>query len=451
MILGRDWLDMCHRASKEVQRQDIEFKTLQDSKLAENHIVICGMVENIRHFVMPLRAEHLIDPSPIVILHDEELTSKQWQQLRYFTEIYFVKGSPLNESSYDRVNIMKAKQVVILTPNANKLHRKAEAPSDKKGHSRSEEFGMSKDEETLRDAKTIFKYNIIKKKNPKVKVVTELIAQDNIAFLMDNPLLYNLMKKYEYDQTPTFASGEVYLSSLMDSLICQAYYNPALPTVLKQLVVGENKKSKKRKGGWLNSGGFSSINELLGSNRLIADGDFSNIKTSNLYHLPVPDEFVDMPYSKLFSFLAKKRHIIPLGLYRTETVSYSSLDEDQNKATMRRRTIKSFVGAQSSFIDEGSEIRYVVTNPSKDLVIRATDVVFVLAQADPRHQAEWSLLEVDKGSVSQDPLDKQETMQPDKNNREEELLFSNETYKPQATGDEEDQAEVKGQNDHAQA
>ena len=92
---------------------------------------------------------------------------------------------------------------------------------------------MSKDEETLLDAKTIFKYNIIKKKNPKVKVVTELISQDNIAFLLDNPLLYNLMNKYEYDQTPTFASGEVYLSSLMDSLICQAYYNPALPTVLR--------------------------------------------------------------------------------------------------------------------------------------------------------------------------------------------------------------------------
>ena len=54
------------------------------------------------------------------------------------------------------------------------------------------------------------------------------------------------MKKYEYDQTPTFASGEVYLSSLMDSLLCQAYYNPALPTVLKQLIVGENKKKKKR-------------------------------------------------------------------------------------------------------------------------------------------------------------------------------------------------------------
>lgn len=36
------------------------------------------MVENIRHFVMPLRADHLREPAPIVILHDEPPTIKQW-------------------------------------------------------------------------------------------------------------------------------------------------------------------------------------------------------------------------------------------------------------------------------------------------------------------------------------------------------------------------------------
>jgi hypothetical protein len=49
---------------------------MYDSMLAENHIVICGMVENIKHFVLPLRAEHCLEPSPIVILHDELPTAK---------------------------------------------------------------------------------------------------------------------------------------------------------------------------------------------------------------------------------------------------------------------------------------------------------------------------------------------------------------------------------------
>lgn len=69
-------------------------------------------------------------------------------------------------------------------------------------------------------------------------------------------------------KTPTFASGEIYFSSVIDSLICQAYYNSSLITVLNQLLVGNiNQPSNKKKD------------------------DFSEIKTSNLYHLPVPRAF----------------------------------------------------------------------------------------------------------------------------------------------------------------
>jgi hypothetical protein len=105
------------------------------------------MVENIKHFVMPLRAEHLLDPSPIVILHDEELTAKQWQQLSYFTQIYYVRGSPLNESSYDRVNIMKAKQVVILTSSVSSKFSQSMSQRENEGGKMMEEEGELKTEE----------------------------------------------------------------------------------------------------------------------------------------------------------------------------------------------------------------------------------------------------------------------------------------------------------------
>lgn len=54
-----DWLTMCRLAPKPVAKEDIFFQTMEDSKLAENHIIVCGMVENIKHFVMPLRAKYL--------------------------------------------------------------------------------------------------------------------------------------------------------------------------------------------------------------------------------------------------------------------------------------------------------------------------------------------------------------------------------------------------------
>lgn len=71
-----DWINMCQTASKPVNKEDIIFDTMEDSMLAENHIIICGMVENIIYFVMPLRADHCKDPAPIVILHDELPSAK---------------------------------------------------------------------------------------------------------------------------------------------------------------------------------------------------------------------------------------------------------------------------------------------------------------------------------------------------------------------------------------
>ena len=66
-----EFLSMSHQTAQPVNQADIRFDTMEDSKLAQDHIIICGMVENIRHFVLPLRADHCTTISPIVILHDE--------------------------------------------------------------------------------------------------------------------------------------------------------------------------------------------------------------------------------------------------------------------------------------------------------------------------------------------------------------------------------------------
>ena len=39
---------------KKVKLEDVEFFTLENSKLAEDHIVVCGIVDNLQHFVAPL-------------------------------------------------------------------------------------------------------------------------------------------------------------------------------------------------------------------------------------------------------------------------------------------------------------------------------------------------------------------------------------------------------------
>ena len=90
---------------------------------------------------------------------------------------------------------MKAKQIVILTPNIGQKKRRKNDQAEKEPDADKD----ANDEENLLDAKTIFKYNIIKRKNPSVNVVTELINQNNIAYLLDSPLLYPFMNEFGFD------------------------------------------------------------------------------------------------------------------------------------------------------------------------------------------------------------------------------------------------------------
>jgi hypothetical protein len=64
---------------------------------------------------------------------------------------------------------------------------------------KNEEMGFFNEDENLRDAKTIFIYNIIKKKNPEVTCLTELITEENISYMMEDPAMYHLQDNFEFD------------------------------------------------------------------------------------------------------------------------------------------------------------------------------------------------------------------------------------------------------------
>jgi len=133
-----------------------------------------------------------------------------------------------------------------------------------------------------------------------------------------------------------------------------------------------------------------------------------------------------MRYKTLFKHLVLKRFMIPLGIYRTEKVSFAALDpasneeEDENGEnnqieeaknsedggdgadTGRNQEDEAAEGfkemaekkkkAQKDKSKEAEkdnekymkEIKYVITNPDKDLKLKENDTVFVLAQNDPK-------------------------------------------------------------------
>lgn len=191
-----------------------------------------------------------------------------------------------------------------------------------------------------------------------IPIITELVHPSNISFLISTQQDYKLMRRHGVYHTEIYAMGETYISSVMDTLIAQAFYNSALIAVLDQVIVG-------------NSSGSGDLEE-----------------NCNLFPLRVPTTFIGRTFAELFNFLCEKKAIIALGLYR--------------------------------YAEQATTKPYIVTNPPEDLILTDRDMVFVLAKTMIAHEYsnKWgSPLEDDmsdeKAFVTNNPLFKKLQNKPD--------------------------------------
>ena len=112
----------------------------------------------------------------------------------------------MNKKDLLRANIMKASKVVILSPQIDEIGRIDSEEINQLNNQENEGGGktqqptkLSKDEEDLLDAKTIFKYKAVSQLKPDIEIVTELVSPQNLIFLINNQKDYGVFKKYGYD------------------------------------------------------------------------------------------------------------------------------------------------------------------------------------------------------------------------------------------------------------
>jgi hypothetical protein len=109
------------------------------------------------------------------------------------------------------------------------------------------------------------------------------------------------------------------------------------------------------------------------------------VPTSNLYHIKVPSKYVDKKYFHLFDALTTRMFMIPMGLYRKTRVNLRAYKE-----TPLNKGVDSSKSAQGEKKEpKWKEIKYVVTNPHRNTVLNADDLVFVLAKSDPGDPDTW--------------------------------------------------------------
>lgn len=81
------------------------------------------------------------------------------------------------------------------------------------------------------DADAVLMYKTIEANFKNVIIITELASMNAIAFLV--PGHEDRYQKLGYFMSKPFASGEIYVSSLLDSLMCQAYYSPKITEIME--------------------------------------------------------------------------------------------------------------------------------------------------------------------------------------------------------------------------
>jgi len=287
---------------------DVKKDSIRNSSKYKDHIVVCGTHPALYYYLLPLRAKYFGKKNlKYVVILTQNMPKNLWDSIARFEKIILINGSPLNIEDLYRANIEYASKVIILENNKNREN----SFSDK-----------------MVDNERIFIYKAIKKCNPNIQIMTELIYESNIEYLLDQDELSTLKpNNVSYNLTSVFSSGEVYINSIIDSLTAQAYYNKHIVTIIHQLLAGGKNT------------GNSTIRKIC---------EDIGLKSSNFWQTDIPEKFINKTFGELYDEFCENNLVI-LGLYRLHGA------RDNNTG-------------------------YIYTKPCAETKITHRDKVFVLAE-----------------------------------------------------------------------
>ena len=306
-----------------------------------DHIILCTFSVqdsdelNLHSFVSPLRASTIQPPElkPILIIGNKDCIQSEWSNIAAFDNVFVIDGSPLDQDVLKAANIAHCSSCIILGSTASldedpALIDKQPILCSLTLTSLDFNDGTS---ETL-SGKYIHK-------------VTELYKEENVQFLdledEDDTIA-------GFINSEPFTQGECISSTVFDSLVAVAYFNPGATALFEKLVTGGsvNQAKPKQKGN-------------KGSRRLTASYTERPPKPS-VYRprflqisLQNPDyqKFHNRKFSELFQALLEKQELC-IGIFRQF--------KEQNAFSKR----------------------YVITSPPHNMPLKPTDNIFVMVTYD---------------------------------------------------------------------
>lgn len=333
-----------------------------------NHVVVCLFADanspliGLRNLVMPLRASnfHYQDLKHVVIVGNIEYLEREWRTLQNFPKITILAGSPLNRANLRAVNVNLCDMCVILSAKDKNLddphlvdkeailcslNIKAMTFDDSMGliqASAQQAPGfLPPGFSPIGHSKRSRRGSVC---GSNVPLITELANDSNVQFLdqddEDDP-------DTELYMTQPFACGTAFAVSVLDSLMSTSYFNDNALTLIRTLITGGATPELEQilaEGAGMR-GGYCTPSVL-------ANRDRCRVAQVSLFEGPLAQFGEDGTYGNLFLFALRNLGILCIGLYRFRDTNESS--------------------------SSPSSKRYVITNPSEDFKLLATDQLFCL-------------------------------------------------------------------------
>ncbi|XP_078421343.1 calcium-activated potassium channel subunit alpha-1-like [Cetorhinus maximus] len=217
------------------------------------HVIVCIFSElqcpgiGLRNFVMPLRASSFSydELKSIVFVGSLEYINQEWSTISNFPKVFILPGSPLCRADLKAVSIGSCDMTVIISSNRTTLQEKA--LEDKECilatlNLKAMVFEEAMDSNNLTTA--VFPGNepqsmdfmLFGNKNYyRIPIITALVHDSNVHFLdqedRDDPDTDLIL-------TQPYASGCVFVSNILNFLMCTTYFNDNILMLIRTLVTG---------------------------------------------------------------------------------------------------------------------------------------------------------------------------------------------------------------------
>ena len=318
------------------KERNFEDALLEEPTDMKDHIILCTFSVqdsdelNLHSFVSPLRARTLRkhELKQILIIGNKDCIQNEWSNIAEYDDVYVIDGTPLDQDILKAANIAHCNSCIILGSTASL----DEDPAliDKQPILCS----LTLTSLDFRDAAMAGEA----RRGKDIHKVTELYREENVQFL---DLEDEDDNASGFINSQPFAQGECVSSTVFDSLVAVAYFNPGATALFEKLVTGGsvNQAKPKQKQKQKRSRRFT-ISTPEPKPSLYRPRFLQiSLESHTKYH--------NCPFSQLFEALLAQKQLC-IGIYRR------IIDDDPLSK------------------------RYVITSPPREMKLRPTDNIFVM-------------------------------------------------------------------------